>query len=749
MTFTYKDFHDLMLDAIGWKAKGKDLNPNQNKAVQYEGGPLWIIAGPGSGKSEVLVWRTLKSILVDDINPRSMIITTFTEKAGHNLQDRIAQYVDRLISHGAVSYDDINVADMRIGTLHSICNQLLREYRYEDAQNKKPMDEIEQSYFVYKNSDIASCDDEDFWAYFSSSNFVPNKWTRTKLGITILNRITEDLVQKDKLINSGDAILEQCAEFHDQYLDALNSNARYDFATIQSLFLKFLDSPQGELFLEGNLDKEQLPLRYVLVDEYQDTNPIQELIYFKLAGGNENPKLRKKRLGNITIVGDDDQSLYRFRGGTVDLLVNFDKACQRFLGIGAHREQLIENFRSHPLIVDWFNDYIKFHPSMKNTRAAGKISMVSSKTSPNGNWQPILVLAGSTHRETAQKVGELVKDLIDNKKVEDPSQIVLLFRSTREGPLSAGPYVNVIRNFGLEVYNPRSRKVQEFPEIQELIGCLIEIIDPTEPGSDPPVGYYQKKPFGRMMRDLKEFLLSCRENFWNLINSGSSPELKAYIADSINNIKAIPGGDWVNVLIQEILYKILNLDPFKERLKDPNWAPRYGIITNLLEGFAAVYNGNFQRSSTSPFIVKRPWIGTFYQIFGGLIVSTGLNDYEDPVIPIPKGYVQIMTYHQAKGLEFPYIFMGTLTDTSRPDSTHKLEEIFMPYRKFQYKLQDAPIRATQDDVRRYYMGMSRPKIGLILFAHNLQKCVNSFGYDSIKAKRNSRLFLKSKSINIF
>lgn len=753
MEISFIKFYDDMLNALNWKAKGKKLNKKQKEAVQYGKEPFWIIAGPGSGKTEVLVWRTLKLILVDEINPRSIIITTFTEKAGKNLADRISQYVDKLITYGTVKFDDINVAEMRIGTLHSICRDVLQEYRYKNAQNKKLMDEIEQSYFAYRYSSMGKSKNDLLWRKFNQHTRKPfmTRWDKTKLSLTIFNRITEDLIDINKLKTSPDRIFNECANFYEEYLDFLEQKARYDFSTIQKVFLEFLDSPQGNLFLEGDPNRDILPLKYILIDEYQDTNPIQETIYFRLAGGHKDPGKRKKQdIGNMTIVGDDDQALYRFRGGTVDLLVNFDESCNTFLGMKPYAIQLVKNYRSHQGIVNWFNDYILYNPTMKGARAPGKLAMKSSKISPSGNWQPIGVIIGKTHQNTAEKVADIVNEISTSGQalVADDSHIVLLLRSTKESPRNAGPYVFQLRKKGLKVYNPRSRNVHEVPEVQQLIGALLEIIDPSISGTNPVVGYYLQAPMYPLSKTLSEFLCNCKSAYLSLTSSRAYPDLEGYIKNSITNISNLKGGKRVITLIQEILYKILNVEPFKTRLLEPNWGPRYSIITNLLEGFGSIYYGSFKRSNTTPHIVNRSWIDRFYRIFCGLIVHSGVNDYEDRERPIPKGYIQLMTYHQAKGLEFPYVFLGSLGDLSSPGAEHYLENIFMPFRKYPYTLTDKHTRAQQDDIRRYYMGFSRPKIGLIMFTHNISRCENSFGYDKSNTKRKDKTYLKKNGIQI-
>lgn len=123
---------------------------------------------------------------------------------------------------------------------------------------------------------------------------------------------------------------------------------------MQKKFLTFLDHELGRKFVEED-DKISSRLCHVLVDEYQDTNPIQEEIYLKMC--RQSPH-------NITVVGDDDQALYRFRGGTVECMVNFGKVIKERFNCKAQSIELIENYRSHPRIVNWCNEYITSFDAM-------------------------------------------------------------------------------------------------------------------------------------------------------------------------------------------------------------------------------------------------------------------------------------------------------------------------------------------------------------------------------------------------
>ena len=326
MSISLLDFHSRLQQD---DARGYELDEDQNAAVNYDGGPLWVIAGPGSGKSEVLVTRTLRLMCVDGIPPASIILTTFTEKAARNLEDRLASYLTALQSTFG-SLEAVDLADLRIGTLHSLCNDLMQEFRYRPYQNVRLLNEAEQAWFTYREAAISACADVGFWSTFewlfrtwtSGAGYAPYKWDRVRAASTLFNRIAEDLVSLDRLKSAGQP-WSQLADYYEQYRSELDGTHRCDFAHLQVHFVDFLQSPAGARFLAGEAGYPAI--QHVLVDEYQDTNPIQERIYLELARLSPH---------NLTVVGDDDQALYRFRGGTVSCMVNFDSACSHEYGIG-------------------------------------------------------------------------------------------------------------------------------------------------------------------------------------------------------------------------------------------------------------------------------------------------------------------------------------------------------------------------------------------------------------------------------
>jgi DNA helicase II / ATP-dependent DNA helicase PcrA len=453
-------------------ARGYDLDGKQKEAVEYSGGPLWLIAGPGSGKSEVLVTRTLKLLCVDAVKPRSILLTTFTEKAARNLEDRLATYLVAL-QKTDFSLQCVDLADIRIGTLHSLCNDVLQEYRYSKYQNVRLLDQIEQDLFVYRYASIADHQDLNFWTEFAHTvrdwrdkNYCPNKWKRAKAAVTLFNHIVEDYVDVQKMLFDG-GNWATLAGFYQQY--ALQNNYRCDFAHLQACFFEFLTSSAGKRFLEGD-GQNQPPLLHVLVDEYQDTNPIQEQIYLALA--NQTPH-------SITVVGDDDQALYRFRGGNVSCMVNFDKASIIALGESPKQIQLGKNYRSHSSIVNFFNHYITSFPEMisPGVRAPGK-NPVDTASSITGLHPGVSWLTRKKAGDLPGAVASLIKDhLIGDRIISDLSQCVLLLRSAKDSPKNAGPYLTAFQQHNIPVYNPRSKSFMESQEVQCLLAALVQVID--------------------------------------------------------------------------------------------------------------------------------------------------------------------------------------------------------------------------------------------------------------------------------
>lgn len=276
------------------------LNEAQREAAARTDGPLLIIAGPGSGKTLVLVVRTLNLLLQEKAKPNEIVLCTFTEKAAFELRDRVSQTARTLGYTGDLS-------QLRVNTIHGICNEYLTRYRHHTSLGAgyEVLDDLTQPLFLLENFDTIAGEPDADGKYLGRWS---TRWT-TITGLTeFFNKITEELVDPQALVVAGDRFLQELGEAYLRYEDALRERNRLDFAHQQKHFFDLLTNPDIA-------EEVQTEIRCVLVDEYQDTNYIQEQLLLRLAAPQDN----------LCVVGDDDQSLYRFRGATVRNILEFRK----------------------------------------------------------------------------------------------------------------------------------------------------------------------------------------------------------------------------------------------------------------------------------------------------------------------------------------------------------------------------------------------------------------------------------------
>jgi len=710
-------------------ARGYNLNQKQRNAVDFGGGPLWLLAGPGSGKSEVLVTRTLKLLCVNGVAPRSIFLTTFTTKAARNLEDRLSTYLIAL-QNADPALKSIDLSDMRIGTLHGLCNDILQEYRYAPYQNVRLLDEVEQHLFVYRAASIANYQDIAFWRQFEyavpewngNSSFSPNKWKKVKAAVTLFNRIVEDRVDIQAMRSqSGNWTL--LGNYYLQYAQELRESYKCDFAHLQSCFLEFINSPSGDRFLQG--DGQKPPLQYVLVDEYQDTNPVQECIYLALA---------KPAPHNITVVGDDDQALYRFRGGNVSCIVNFDNACAAAFNTQPHKIQLDQNYRSHSAIVQFFSDYITSFPEMNfpGVRAPGKSTVLAS-SSISGSYPAVSWITGKKAGDIPKVVADLIKDhFLGDGILSDLSQCVLLLRSSKDSPRNARPFLEAFNQAGIPVYNPRSKSFMESEEVQCLLAALVQIIDTGQ--------IFNIIKVTDLTDTVKQWITSLDAIY--LRSSAKVAQLDDYVRKSnvaLPKLCASRPNGFLDLSLLAIIYRILSREPFVSWRRDPLRNQRLAKVTRLFESYHS-FNLDTLRSDVTGTGVDQNFLFRFYDMFVSYLIEAGISDDEDEEVIVPKGYLPIMTIHQAKGLEFPFVIVGQLGNKGSVGAAQTLERELQPFRRdlYQRGTRSAELLALEDDIRLLYVAYSRAQYGLILTGTpgQIAKHVAAPRRDAISFRRN-------------
>ncbi len=453
----------------------------------------------------------------------------------------------------------------------------------------------------------------------------------------------------------------------------------------------------------GDENRGRKPLTHVLVDEYQDTNPIQEEIYLALA--RDPPH-------SLLVVGDDDQSMYRFRGGSVDSIVRFGSLVQERWKAAPARVDLHDNFRSHPQIVESVNRFITHFPIMRKpgVRAPGKQLLVA-KSDVSGDYPVILRVEGDVLRDVADRITELLLGLQRKGLISDWRDVGVLLPSTRETRTAAGPYVESFRQAGIKVYNPRSRALHNDPMIQQLLGALTSTLDKNL--SVLEGNYVGGRPIrGRSVDAVRRWVAS----YDALAKTNLGKPLGQYVKKSQQSISKLPPGKLLNTTVMDVLYRILSFEPFRSKRDEANNATRLALITSLLDSFTAFREGRgLLRTSTriSEGGLSTKLLQPFYYEFAGFIEDGGLNDPEDPEDLLPHGHIQVMTVHQSKGLEFPIVIAGGLDAQPREGRDHWAEE-FLAQWCARKALGTSLDRATQDLIRKYYVAYSRAKNLLVL-----------------------------------
>jgi DNA helicase-2/ATP-dependent DNA helicase PcrA len=489
-----------------------------------------------------------------------------------------------------------------------------------------------------------------------------------------------------------------------QYEDALEQNFRVDFAHMQSKLLDFLDTPRGSMFINGGAKPQDLGLIHVLVDEYQDTNPIQAEIYFRLATREPH---------NLVVVGDDDQALYRFRGGTVESMITFDQMCKKYYGIKPEKVDLVENHRSHQGIVEWCSDYIKSFKTMKQpgARVADKKPLIP-KSKIQGNWPAVTLMMSKSSAQLAEAFASAIEYFHSSKIIQDYSDCVLLIHSTRENRNWTGPYADALRNRGIPIYNPRSRQFLKAEEVKLAFGALLTVIDESEE--------YPLTPDW-----IKNQCIEWRRFYSSEVRH--YPQLRRYVEKATETISNAALGEFFPSNLQEVFYHIINQEPFVSWCEDLERAVRLGFLTSIIEAYVStpvpgrpsVSRGTLRASTQSAGELSWMWKLELYNALVTLMVQQGINDPEDEEVVYPRGKVPFMTVHQAKGLEFPVVFVAKIDEQAEPDSQHIIEEETSQFRKSVTPASSVNQKAREDLIRFYYVAYSRAQYALILLLDSL------------------------------
>ena len=797
----YKEFEEIVVNVLE-----RDISSNEDQKLAISSPKdqsLFIVAGPGSGKTTVMVLKILKFIFVDDVSPNEILATTFTRKAASELLSRIlswgdkikskliANYMDKMFS-GEITDDsiikEINRIDfnqINIGTIDSIADELLRIHR--QAGTSQPIlieDFVANSVMInecllkddrYKHDSLQEylADITGKQSNTEQKPKVKNLTMMASILIEIKEHIYYNMVDINKILENiqPTELGKQLAlKLILEYAEILKSQNIYDFAMLETEFLRRLNSDSLNVFLND--------IKIILVDEYQDTNLLQESIYFKIAeSAIENG-------GNITVVGDDDQSLYRFRGASVDLFTNFIERIAK-IGIEAKEVNLKTNYRSTENIIDLCNDFVELDDEYQSARVKEKPKIeVPSFNEDDSNQVPILGMFRNNEQLLATDLAKFIDELNrngivkrkikrvltkdDNKKFNSDNKTTLINYRDKGFDLAEGEDEIVIElgddgsaediafltfspkeltatgsrtfNFTLkkqlgrlrhpiEVFNPRGQDLQNIDCVAVFCGLMLECIDPSsryQITNDklPNSASLNMKAWRRKaisyMNDVNPEPHSpvSLEKFvthWQIRHPFSS--------DESSDVK------WpTKANLMELTYKLVSWIP--EFQEDDEGVVYLKAITQTITqtSFFNKYSANIDFSS--PEAEKESINEALLNIFVP-IASGGVQIDENLFEVIPSNRFNIMSIHQAKGLEFPLVIVdvgsrfkknlakdANLRFPKNADSSSIIQDSIRKYSSLYTNDRDSKDMAFDDLTRLYFVAFSRAKDVLLLVGLN-------------------------------
>ena len=655
----------------------QNLDPKKLEIINHVNGPLLVIAGPGAGKTMAIVERVVHLIGKCGVASESIFISTFTEKAAAELLTRISR---RLMEEG----QKVAPNEMYIGTMHSLFLRILKDYAEFTRlkKNYKTFDDFDQNYTVYRKMyDFRKIEN------FALVTDAQSNWTNAERLCVYLNKVREEALNPDALLAAPEPEVKALGEAYKFYCEVLEGENAIDFSAIQSEMLTLIETrPEVLEELRGKI-------KFLIIDEYQDTNTIQEKIILKLAGA----------AANICVVGDEDQSIYRFRGASVRNILQF---ADNFPAGTCKTVVLDTNYRSHPDIVSFYNRWMEgcdWKEGNKRFRYDKTISPQSDKTFDDTRC--VVRVLGEDVDSWCDEVKSFIDSLVSKKVVTDLNQIAFLFHSVKNKDVVR--LTDYLESHGIPVFSPRSAQFFYRDVIRRMVGLFFFLFPQARPLPDEMSEHQSETAL---------YYTGCMQFFADTLKS----DLKRH-ADLLKWAKRRAAEH--KVMSRPTDYSFLTL--FYEALKFPMFADvlavdhdgspktsrdafNLALFSQLLSKFEFIYSINVLNPKWLENDLKHLFCQFLHFIYKG-----GLEEFEDYEEPLPSGCVSVMTIHQSKGLEFPVTVVGSLTKTPRKSWTDldaTLEAKYFHRQPFE------PLERTKffDFWREYYVAFSWAQNLLVL-----------------------------------
>ncbi|MFA6917606.1 MAG: ATP-dependent DNA helicase [Candidatus Gracilibacteria bacterium] len=649
-----------------------NLNNEQNQAVNHKNGPVLIIAGAGTGKTRVITSRIVNLITQkgegtrrregcvsgDVCLPEEILALTFTEKAANEMVERIDMEMP------------LGYSELCVKTFHAFSDQILREKGHEIGIDTgyKILDQVDQWFFFKKN--LFSFGMDYYRPLGNPNKFIYDLlWHFSKLKDELIT--PETYIEYAENLTGEDRVkMMEVANIYKQYQDFLVKNNHFDFADLTYYALKLLSERPSVL------KEYQNRFKYVMIDEFQDTNYAQ----FKLA------LMIAEKHKNIFVVGDDDQSIYKWRGASLSNMLQFEKTFPE-----AKKIVLAENYRSSQNILDGSYSLIQNNNPDRLEVKAGinkklKCNAEDSKALIEVNHFPVFV-------QESNFVAEKIKEIHDKTGAEFRNFAILVRANSH-----THPFVDELKYLQIpyQVRNPKGLLALE--EIKDLVSVIKFLANP-----------YDDISLLRVLR--MEIFDIPMSKILEMLNQPKKEHLIS-ILDSEN--LTIPGMEGGEEKVSVILKELMNFSK-KESigLVLNEFMRRSGYLKRLIENdkYEEIDNINSFAKHVTKFEKDNPEKSV-------IDFANYLDLIEEADVPLAndnsgdRDSVQVLTAHGAKGLEFDYVFVVNAVNQRFPSS--KRTDAFELPQELTKEIYPEGDFHIQEERRLFYVAMTRAKKQLFI-----------------------------------
>lgn len=576
-----------------------DLNPPQQEAVTTTEGPLLILAGAGSGKTRALTYRVAYLIKEKKVNPRSILAITFTNKAADEMRERIEALIGKDTAKG-----------MWISTFHSACVKILRN-TIEKLGYKR-------NFVIYDDDDQETLTNH----CLKDLNLDPKRYSPKAVAAAISNAKNE-LIDPDSFASQAQTYFERIvSEVYHLYQDRLFKNNALDFDDLIMVTVNIL-----ELYPDI-LESYQDRFRYILVDEYQDTNHAQFRLVSLLASKHRN----------LCVVGDDDQSIYQFRGANIRNILEFEQDYS-----DAKVIKLEQNYRSTQAILGAANEVIK------NNRGRKPKTLWTANDTGQG---PIWYQAEDEHDEASYVATQIEllcrRPAAAGRNSKTYKDFAVFYRTNAQSRV----FEEVFLSYKLPYKIVGGVKFYERMEIKDILAYLRVIQNPGEGISLKRIINVPKRGIGKTTVDrIDAFSSQNNLSFYEALTKVDKvPALSESAREKVKEFLSLIGVFFKekNKKLHELVEEILDKTGYLQLLKKEGTIEAQSRIENI-EEFVAACREFEAESEKGAMPAGRQGLEEFLE---RVALITDIDTYEEE-----ENAVTLMTLHNAKGLEFPVVFM--------------------------------------------------------------------------------------------